>query len=257
MLGSGSSGNAVLVESHGTRVLVDAGIGPQKASDRLASLGAELLPRGVDAIVATHEHGDHFGQIEKLARAFRCPVFLHGGIEGLRVRKRFACTEYQIGRSFRVGELEIETEIIPHDAPQVAVRVASPDHALGIAVDVGHVTEKLVSLLATCDAAIVEANHCPELLAWGPYPERLKRRLSGGLGHLSNRRCAELAAQLVGSRLGRLWLGHLSSTNNTPERAFETVAEQARRIEVGVLPHGTPLRLDVRRVRPVQLGLPF
>ena len=137
------------------------------------------------------------------------------------------------------------------------MRVSSRLHAFGIATDVGHVTRELVSLLAGCDAAIVEANHCSEMLAWGPYPEHLKRRVAGGLGHLSNRRCAELAERLVGSRLGRLWLGHLSRTNNSPERALETVADKARRIEVGVLPHGVALAIDVLRTRAVQLGLPF
>lgn len=257
VLGTGSSGNAVLVEAAGTRVLVDAGIGPKRVEERLAALGVALFPRGVDAIVATHEHGDHFGQMERLARATKAPAHLHRGIEALRVRRNVTVRDYVPGETFRVGALTITTAIVPHDAPQVAVRVASEDHALGIATDVGHVTHELVDLLGTCDAAIVEANHCPELLAFGPYPPRLQARISGHLGHLSNHECAELASRLVGSRVGKLWLGHLSKANNTPERALETVGAKARRIRVEVLPHGASAALDVGRGQPYQLALGF
>ncbi len=255
VLGSGSSGNAVLVEGNGSRVLIDAGVGPRVAALRMTALGDALLSGGVDGIVVTHHHGDHCGQVEKLARALGAPVYLHKGIEARRVRTRFDVRDFEPGRPFRVGELEISTEVIPHDAPQVAVRVASDDAALGVATDVGHATNALVALLASCDGAIVEANHCTELLACGPYPPRLKARVGGGFGHLSNAQCADLAARLVGSRLGRLWLGHLSRQNNTPERALETVAASAKRIEVEVLPQAVPCAIDVRRTRPVQLSL--
>jgi phosphoribosyl 1,2-cyclic phosphodiesterase len=258
VLATGSTGNAVLVEAEGARVLVDAGIGPKAAEVRLAGLGAALLPRGVDAIVATHEHGDHFGQVERLARALKAPVYLHGGIAAPRVRRRVTVRDFVPGEPFRVGPLEIGSVTVPHDAPQVAIRVASSDasgHALGIATDVGHVTPALVALLATCDAALVEANHCRELLAFGPYPPHLQARVAGHLGHLSNAECAELAARLVGSRIATLWLGHLSRTNNTPARALEAVRAAAPRLVVEVLEHGASAVLEVRRGRPFQLAL--
>lgn len=260
VLGTGSSGNAVLVESNGTRVLIDAGIGPRKTEARLAQLGVDLRGGRIDAIVATHEHGDHFGQIERLARAFGAAIYLHRGIEGAHVKKRFDVKLYEPGRAFRIGTLVVEAEQVPHDAPQVAVRVAEDGGgaALGVATDVGRVTSGLVGLLAECDAALVEANHCTELLAFGPYPDRLKRRVAGGLGHLSNAQTAELASRLSGSRMSRMWLGHLSRANNTPERALEVVASAARSgLDVAVLPHGSVCELDVRRTRPAQLALPF
>lgn len=260
VLATGSSGNAVLVEAEGTRVLVDAGIGPKAAELRLAALGEVFLPRGVDAIVATHEHGDHFGQIEKLARATKAEVFLHAGIAAPRVRRKVTVREFVPGVPFRVGPLEIGSVTVPHDAPQVAIRVASAEpsgHALGIATDVGHVTQELVALLGACDAAIVEANHCAELLAFGPYPPHLQARVGGHLGHLSNAQCADLAARLVGSRVGQLWLGHLSRANNTPERALEAVRAAAPQLAVEVLPHGASAALEVRRGRPFQLALGF
>lgn len=257
VLGSGSSGNALVVEADGTRVLVDAGIGPKVAKERLRALGVEPEDYRVDAIVATHHHGDHFDHVEKLARAFGATIWLHRGIDAPRVRRKHAVSDYAPGASFRVGALAIATELVPHDAPQVAVRIASEHHAVGIATDVGHVTSRLVGLIASCDAAIVEANFCPELLGHAPYPEALKRRIGGGFGHLSNAQASELARRVSGSRLGQLWLGHLSKIANTEERAIEAVAAAAPKLEVGAIPHGVPCTLDVRRLRPLQLGLPF
>lgn len=261
VLGTGSSGNALLVEAEGVRVLVDAGLGPRVLETRLATLGI-ALNRGpatlaIDAIVPTHHHGDHFGGVEKIARALHCPVYLHAGIDAPRLRARFEVRELEMGRPFRIGSLEVLAENVPHDAPQVAVRIASKEHALGVATDIGRPTPALLGLLASCDAALVEANHCTEMLAFGPYPMHLRQRVGGGLGHLSNAQTAELAARLVGSRLGRIYLGHLSRSNNTPERALETVASAAPRMDVSVLPHGSVCALDVRRSKSFQLALPF
>ncbi|MDB4944936.1 MAG: Metal-dependent hydrolase of the beta-lactamase superfamily [Labilithrix sp.] len=258
VLGTGSSGNSLLVEAEGVRVLVDAGLGPQVLERRLAALGVALAPHGIDAIIPTHHHGDHFAGVEKIARAHGCPVYLHAGIDAPRLRARHRDVRtFAMGRPFRVGSLEVLTQHVPHDAPQVAVRVASADHAIGYATDVGRITNDLTGLLASCDVALVEANHCTEMLAYGPYPTHLKARVGGGLGHLSNAQTAELASRLSGSRVGRLYLGHLSQSNNTPERALETVARGARRIAVEVLSHGAVCALDVRRARSFQLALPF
>lgn len=257
VLGSGSSGNSLLVEAEGVRVLVDAGLGPRVLEARLAALGVGLMPQGIDAIIPTHHHGDHFGGVEKIARALGCPIYLHAGIEAPRVRSRFPVREYEMGRAFRIGNLEVLAEHVPHDAPQVALRVASPTHAIGIATDVGRPTPTLAALLATCDVTLLEANHCSEMLASGPYPTKLRHRVGGGFGHLSNTQTAELVAKLVGSRLGQIYLGHLSRSNNTPERALETVASAARRMAVSVLPHGAVCALDIRRSSALQLALPF
>jgi phosphoribosyl 1,2-cyclic phosphodiesterase len=342
VLGSGSSGNALLVESCGTRVLVEAGVGPKIAASRLLELGVELAPGELHGIVATHQHGDHFGHADKLASTFGAPLYVHGGIAVPAGRRRARRSEpeetasrgdsvevappssevppsaealassdappssttppvssggavaievsppsqaaetgarrgrsrsdrgrvveeappidvrrYEIGRAFRIGALTISTVQVPHDATQVAIRVDDGLHALGLATDVGRVTQGLVSLLAECDAALVEANHCGEMLAFSDYPDVVKRRIGGGLGHLSNAQTAELAARLVGSRVARLWLGHLSRSNNTPARALEVVAERARRIDVEVISGAAPVALDVRATKPCQLGLPF
>jgi phosphoribosyl 1,2-cyclic phosphodiesterase len=259
VLGSGSSGNALLVESCGTKVMVDAGVGPRLVAARLAGLGIELRRGELHGIVATHHHGDHYAHADRLASAFQAPLYLHGGVEPLArsCADPVEVRRYEIGRDFRIGDVTVSTVQVPHDATQVAIRVAGKSAAVGVATDVGRVTPGLVALLADCDAALVEANHCTEMLAFSDYPEVVKRRVSGGLGHLSNEQTAELAARLVGSRLSKLWLGHLSRSNNTPGRALEVVASRARRIDVDVVPSTCAVVLDVRSVRPYQLGLPF
>lgn len=261
VLGSGSSGNAILVEAAGRRIFVDAGVGPRACERRLGWLGAACAIDRVDGIVATHHHGDHFGQVERLARATGAPVWVHAGIDAARLARAFEVRVYTPGRPFRQGPFEILAESVPHDAPQVALRVEAAGIALGVATDVGRVTPGLEALLGSCDGAIVESNHCATMLWDGKYPEHLKHRVSGGLGHLSNGQTAALAARLVGSRLRRLWLGHLSRTNNTAERALATVAPAARGIDVAVLDHGTPVMFDLeaghdrRRPPGVQLAL--
>jgi phosphoribosyl 1,2-cyclic phosphodiesterase len=272
VLSSGSSGNGLLVEAEGTRILIDAGLGPRVAANRLRELGRDLFPRGVDAVVLTHHHGDHFAHAEPLARALRVPLYLHPGISASRIRARWEIREYRAGVPFRVGNLEISALVIPHDAPQVALSIGSATEEDGprfaIATDLGHAPAALTPFLARCDAALVEANYCPAMLDVGPYPEHLRRRIRGGFGHLANEQTASLAASLVGSRLAKLYLGHISRSNNSPERALAVVRPRCVGIALEAVPHGAPCAFDVAphdrtaRARPgrmagEQLGLGF
>jgi len=260
VLGSGSSGNAMLVEADGTRVLIDAGIGPRNAVKRMRELGGDFYPRGVDAIVITHHHNDHAAHLEPHARAVRAPVYLHRGIDAPQVRSRYEVRTYEARAPFIVGGLTVEALVVPHDAPQVAIRVSSATHAFAVATDLGHVPRDLARFVGQCDAALVEANYCPELLRFSPYPPRLKARVAGGLGHLANEQTAELAAALVGMRLRRLYLGHVSRTNNTPERALAAVAKRSGPLDVRVVDNGVPsvLAFEGRGApAPSQLTLGF
>jgi len=139
LLSSGSSGNAAIVEAAGARVLIDAGLGPKVAAARMRMLGGELLPRGVDAIVVTHHHGDHIMHLEPLLRALGAPVFLHQGVSAKRARARHDVRPYVAGSSFAVGPLVVETVRVPHDAPQIAVSVAGAGLRFGVVTDLGHV----------------------------------------------------------------------------------------------------------------------
>lgn len=248
ILGSGSSGNGLLVEAGGARLLLDAGIGPKVAARKMRELGGDLFPRGVDAIIVTHHHGDHFSHAEPLARALRAPLYMHPGISASRVRARWEVRAYHPGVGFRAGGFDVAALAVPHDAPQVALAITADDGTrFGLATDLGHVPASLAPFLGACDAALVEANYCPALLAVGPYPEHLRRRIRGGLGHLANEQTAELAARLVGSRLAKLYLGHISRSNNSPERAAAVVVPRCRGLEVEAIPHGASRAIEVCR----------
>lgn len=263
VLASGSSGNAVVVEA-GVRLLVDAGLGPRALERALTASGLDPSRR-FDGIVATHEHGDHFGGAEKLARMLGCPVWLHEGIVAARLRRRADVRGFAPGEPFVVGDLSISACEVPHDAPQVALRVESGEWSFAYATDVGHVTPALEDLLGASDAAIVEANHAVDLLRTGPYPPHLKQRIASGRGHLNNDDVARLAASLAGSRLASLLLGHVSRANNTPERALATVRAKAGAIAVDLVEQGEVRELARpaptgrrHRAPPLgQLSLPF
>jgi len=254
VLSSGSSGNAILVEEDGARLMLDGGIGPQVAARRLKDLGHDLFPRGVDGIVFTHHHGDHFSHAEPLARALRAPLYLHAGISARRIRARWDVRAYEPGVPFAAGRFTVRALSIPHDAPQVALAVESPSGVrFAVATDLGHVPAALAPFLAKCDAALVEANYCPMMLEVGPYPPSLRQRVRGGLGHLANEQTAELAAKLAGTRLGTLYLGHISRQNNTPEQALRVVrgrtgaANGRSGLDVKAIAHGVASAFEVAR----------
>jgi len=268
VLSSGSSGNVLLLETATTRILVDAGVGPRGATQRMRKLGVDLFPRGVDAIIVTHHHGDHCGQLEPMARALKAPkrgegaplLHFHAGIEAARVRHRYEVATYEPGRAFRVGDVTVDSLALPHDAPQVALSFHTGTHSFGLATDLGHAPPGLDAFLGACDTVFLEANYCPALLETGPYPPALKRRVASAVGHLSNDQSAALAAALLRHRTSRLVLCHLSRTNNEPRRALRTVREACPGTSIEALDHGETraFELVARRSRPmVQVALPL
>ncbi len=261
VLGSGSSGNCLVLEAEGERVLVDAGMGPTRATERMRALGADLITRRPPlGLFVTHHHGDHAAHALPLARALQAPVFAHSGVP-LVSRKRVEVRPYSPGSPVHLGPFEVEALVIPHDAPHVALRVSAGGRRFGIATDLGHATRELRLFLQGCDLVMLEANHCPAMLEAGPYPPRLKRRVAGPLGHLTNQQAAELAASLEDTRVSRLVLAHLSRTNNSPERALDAVGRRLRRLPFEVLHHGEPRKLEVldtrRMAHAEQLGFGF
>jgi phosphoribosyl 1,2-cyclic phosphodiesterase len=254
VLGTGSSGNALLVEDDDTRLLVEAGIGPKNLVVRMRALGFDLYPRGVDGIVVTHHHNDHAAQLEPLCKALHAPragepspmVHLHDGVEVQRVRHRFGVRRYRAGQPFEVRGLRVRTISLAHDAPHVALAIQSKTHTLGFLTDAGSITAPVIDFLASCDTVFLEANHCPTLLKLGPYPSSLQRRIAGHLGHLSNAQAAQLSGSIAKQGTSRIFLCHLSHVNNEPELALKTVRDHARDVQVEVLGHG--------RSRTIQLG---
>jgi phosphoribosyl 1,2-cyclic phosphodiesterase len=247
VLGSGSSGNCVVVEADGERMVVDAGIGPTRAAERMRLVGSDFIAaRSPLGVVITHHHGDHAAHAVPLGRALRAPIFVHSGIPLGRVSPKVEVQRYAPGRAMVLGPFIVEALPVPHDAPHVAVRVSAGNRRVAIATDVGHVTKELRAFLSACDLVLLESNYCPSMLATGPYPPRLRARVAGPLGHLANEQAAQLARQLEDTRVARVALIHLSRANNSPERALEVVVSAVRRLPVEAIPHGLPRAFDVR-----------
>ncbi len=225
-LGSGSRGNALVVEAGATRVLLDCGFGPRELEPRLARLG--LSHADIDAVVITHEHSDHIGGVGRCAIRFGWPVYLTYGtsVAGLMAEKEI-CVELIDGRNqFSIGDLQLFPFPVPHDARE-PVQYAFSDGAvkLGVLTDVGESTPHIVDMLSGCAALVLECNHDGQMLANGRYPGFLKQRIAGRLGHLANDAAAALLGQLDVSNLQHLIAAHLSEKNNTPQLARSALAQ--------------------------------
>ncbi|MGH8540238.1 MAG: MBL fold metallo-hydrolase [Stenotrophobium sp.] len=219
-LGSGSKGNATLVEFGGTRVMVDCGFLLREVEKRLDRLGVE--PGSLSGILVTHEHNDHLGGVARLARKHRIPVWMTAGtFASWNDPKVPDVQKFNPHESFRVGELEVHPFPVPHDAREPAHYVLSGGgRRLGVISDAGSVTAIMRERLSGCDALMLEFNHDVQMLWDGPYPPKLRDRVGGNLGHLSNAQSAALLTQIDLSRLQHLVLTHISEKNNTPELAL-------------------------------------
>lgn len=223
MLGSGSKGNATLVEAGGTRVLIDCGFQLRATESRLQRLGID--PASIDAILVTHEHSDHLGGVGRLARRHAIPVYLTAGTYSRWDDRRVdAVKQFSPHEGFHIGALQVQPYPVPHDASEPCQYViAHGGQRVGILSDAGHVTPYMRQMLSACDALMLECNHDPQMLEQGPYPAMLKRRVGGDRGHLANHQSAGLLRDIDCSRLQHLVLTHLSETNNTPQLAFDAV----------------------------------
>jgi phosphoribosyl 1,2-cyclic phosphodiesterase len=228
-LGSGSTGNATLVEATGLRprrLLVDCGLGIRQLSVRLAEAG--LAEGDIDAIFITHEHSDHIGCARQFARRHRVPVWMSRGTQegiGLPDFDGLLNTARD-GEAIDLGELQLMPFTVPHDARE-PLQLTCTDGAskLGVLTDLGHATAHLLAHLAHCDALLLECNHDSELLAQSVYPPFLKRRVGGMYGHLSNAAAGEIARSVAHGGLRQLVAAHLSQQNNRPELARQAMLE--------------------------------
>lgn len=227
-LGSGSRGNATLIQSTGTTVLVDCGYPARELARRCEWLGVD--PVGIDAILVTHEHGDHIRGVGAVARKYRLPVWMTHG-----TRRAHDCGELPECRlfgshdgPFRIGDLVVTPVPVPHDAREPCqYTFASDGLSLGLVTDLGSLTPALISALDGVDALLLECNHDPEMLANGPYPPSLQARVGGRYGHLSNQQAAELLRRIDHQRLQHLVAAHLSEKNNTPDLARQAMLSVA------------------------------
>lgn len=228
-LGSGSRGNALVVESgsRNTRVLLDCGFGLRELAARLARLG--LCADDLDAILVTHEHSDHSAGVFKCARRHGIEVILTHGTLAAMPRDRGSLPRLRVIDShlpLTVGDLNIHPFPVPHDAREPVQFVFSDKGLrLGVLTDAGHVTPHMVEMLSGCAALVLECNHDLEMLESGPYPYHLKQRIRGRQGHLDNGMAADLLTRLDCTRLQHLVAAHLSEHNNTPQLARDALVK--------------------------------
>jgi phosphoribosyl 1,2-cyclic phosphodiesterase len=229
-LGSGSTGNATLVEASAgittTRLLVDCGFSLRELDTRLARMG--LGCDDIDAVFVTHEHGDHVGCALGLARRHGAALWTSRGTwqaiddgDEPPARLHFA----RDGVAMAVGDLELQPYTVPHDAREPLQLVCSDGAVrLGLLTDAGSLTAHMRSSLARCDALLLECNHDRELLAASSYPLSLKARIAGPRGHLANELSSALLAACAHDRLRHVVAAHLSERNNRPELATAALA---------------------------------
>jgi phosphoribosyl 1,2-cyclic phosphodiesterase len=226
-LGSGSKGNGTLIRAGDTLILVDCGFTLRETEARLKRLG--LSAGDLAAVLITHEHGDHVRGAGALARRHKVPLYSTFGTARAVVDRPagFHGTRWQEvrpGRAFRLGDLAVTPVTVPHDAREPCqYRFGWRGRELGVLTDLGSLTPHVVETYRECDALVLECNHEPALLAAGPYPMSLKRRVGGHLGHLSNQQAATLLSHCNVDRLQHLVLSHLSEQNNTPEHALAQI----------------------------------
>lgn len=225
-LGSGSQGNGLVVEAGSTRILLDCGFSLDETIHRLGR--CSLVPEDLRAIVVTHEHEDHGGGVARFAARYALPVYLtHGTFRALDAVRSLLRDVILIDShdAVAVGDIEIRPYPVPHDAREPTQFVFTDGAAcLGVLTDAGQSTPHIQRMLSGVDALMLECNHDLVMLANGPYPPWLKRRIGGRLGHLANAAAAGLLAGLDCSRLQHVIAAHLSQHNNTPALARAALA---------------------------------
>lgn len=232
VLGSGSRGNATFIKSDQIRLLLDAGMSRRELAKRLESIGED--PDGIDAVLITHEHGDHACGLKTLLKELPVEAFLtRGSIEALGAAE-FECNGSKItpldpGIAFALGDLDILPFRVPHDAAEpVAFSVTCGGVKITQLTDVGYIADHLQERLRESQVLILESNHDLEMLRVGPYPWNLKQRLMSRYGHLSNTAVSRFIREQYDGRAEHVLLAHLSSKNNHPEIARQEAGRALR-----------------------------
>lgn len=216
---SGSKGNCALVKYRDTAILVDAGRSAKYIKDALCSLG--IGPEDISAILLTHSHSDHTSALKVWCAHYGTPVHASGAVcDALCGKCGDVFVRHPMGFEEKIGDITVKSFETHHDSfGSVGFRFETEEGSVGIATDLGHVTDVVRGGLCGCRAVIVEFNHDVNMLMSGPYPPELKQRILSRYGHLSNESGAEFARYLADNGTSHFLLAHISEINNTPRLA--------------------------------------
>lgn len=226
---SGSRGNSTLIKTEKAKILIDAGKSAKSLSSALVSVGERI--DDIDAIFITHEHSDHIKALEVLLKDHKIPIHIvSASAEHMLCGSigRFSdsfCIHSPIF-SVEVGDMTVSSFPTPHDSRysvgyRIDISGGDREVHIGFATDIGHITKEIREALLGCESVVLESNHDENMLKNGNYPYDLKKRIASGRGHLSNRECADFAAELYAHGTKNIMLAHLSEENNRPELAFD------------------------------------
>lgn len=222
-LQSGSNGNCIFVEAGDTRLLIDAGISGRQAKLRLAERGLSIYD--IDAVLISHDHADHVRHAGVYQRLYKLPVYMTPATHAKAAPLLGKCSNvkhFRAGTDFAIGDITVKSVRTPHDAVDGVAFVLEQDcKRLGVFTDLGHPFAALTAALEYVDAAYLESNYDPEMLATGPYPWRLQQRITSAAGHISNGEAADLL-RIAARRLKWACLAHLSHENNSVDCALAT-----------------------------------
>lgn len=227
---SGSSGNCLYVETENTKILIDAGVSLKKIEKGLDNLNVDA--KDLDGVIVTHEHIDHIQSIGNLSKKFDIPVFANQKTFDAMPKQTEKLSEknkkkINIDEKFMIGDIEILPFSIPHDAANpCGFTLFSNNKKISIATDIGHMTGDIVKQIDGSEFVLLEANYDTEVLKYTKYPFKLKERIAGPTGHLSNKMAGQTINYLINSGLKKAMLGHLSKESNFPELAYQTVIDE-------------------------------
>jgi len=233
ILGSGSGGNCAYLETDDVRILIDAGFSARQIRQRLATIGR--TPENLSGILITHEHSDHIQGLAALCDKLRLPIYCNRATKDAleyQLQTRLACRLFTTGGSFEIGDMCVETFMVPHDAQDpVGFLIRTAGGNIGFLTDLGHTNKLVIERIRPANVLVLEANHDVKMLQESPHrPWSLKQRILGRHGHLSNEAAAETAAQVMSAHLRHLYLGHLSRECNRPEIARRVMAQRLEKI---------------------------
>lgn len=233
-LASGSKGNCIYVGDESTKILIDAGLSAKATKQRLSELNLSLSD--IDAILVTHEHGDHIKGIEVIASSYNIPILTNSDTAKAVYQTCKSPLKFKIfatGESFCFGSMQILPFSISHDAiDPVAFTIELEGKKLGFCADLGVVTTPVASQLMHCDHLYLEANHEPSMVYASSRPIVYKERVLGRQGHLSNDECISLLTKIAHSNLKSIHLAHLSSECNSEALALQKIQAAMQALQI-------------------------